>query len=123
MAPFESRETLEPTAYDGPVSASRRHSRLRHGCEARRARAQQTFSRRNEKLLADCREDASRALWKHILHAKEKHTFQEKKGCCAESDTLEASRSVTLTCARRNVVPAPPCSANALLPPDRSMGG
>ena len=56
MAPFESRETLEPTAYDGPVSASRRHSRLRHGYEARRARAKQTFSRRNEKLLPDCRE-------------------------------------------------------------------
>jgi hypothetical protein len=38
--------------------------------------------------------------WKHdtFHHKIKKHTFQEKKGCCAESDTLEASRSVTLTC-------------------------
>ena len=33
--------------------------------------------------------------WKHTFHDK---NLSEKKGCCAESDTLEASRSVTLTC-------------------------
>ena len=101
MAPFESRETLELTAYDGPVSAPRRHSRLRRGCDgATSARpgsvqltgaASRLLPERPAKLLP-------RLPGKHTFQAKKKHTFQEKKGCCAESDTLEASRSVTLTC-------------------------
>ena len=102
MAPFESRETLEPTAYDGPVSASRRHSRLRHGCEARRARGQQTFSRRNEKLLLDCHEVASRAPWTHTFHAKPVIT---KKGAVLRATRWKHRARLLLPAAQRSAGP------------------
>ena len=105
MAPFESRETLELTAYDGPVSAPRRHSRLRRGCDgATSARpgsvqltgaASRLLPERPAKLLP-------RLPGKHTFMTKEAHlsrgvhkVYSRKKGCGAESDTLEASRSVT----------------------------
>ena len=79
MAPFESRETLEPTAYDGPVSASRRHSRLRAcgtAAMARRARAQQRSADGNEKLLLASRNP--RSCFPGSLEAH----LSRKKGCC-----------------------------------------
>ena len=48
-------------------------------------------------LLPDPRSCFPGALDAHLSCKKEAH-LSRKKGCCAESVTLEASRSVTLTC-------------------------
>ena len=69
----------------------------------------------NEKLLADCREVIyfPCSLEAH-LSLKKKHTFQAKKGCCAESDTLEGF-ALGYSYLRRNVVPGP--APHVLRPP------
>ena len=57
--------------------------------------------------------------WKHTFHHK--NLCQEKRVLCyAESDTLEASRSVTLTCGATYSAAAPMLRC---LPLNRSMGG
>ena len=77
-----------------------------HTCACRRVRAepepQPARERTGSSEMPDGvgargeRQKLQRACnWKHTFHAK---TFVRKKGCSAESDTLEASRSVTLTC-------------------------
>ena len=84
-----------------------------HMCVCRRVRAEpepqpareRTGSRREQRSVH--RADGWRAVnafklqracnWKHIFHDKNL-CLSGKKGCSAESDTLEASRSVTLAC-------------------------
>ena len=86
---------------------------------ARRARAQEAFSGRGRlpesRLLPEESEGANRkvafeALWKRTSCTTKSWTERKGAVLTAESDTLEASRSVTLTCGA-TYVPGPPCSA------------
>ena len=120
MAPFESRETLEPTAYDGPVSASRRHSRLRHGCEARRARGQQTFSRRNESCLPIAAKLLPGLSGRTSCKTKRSTPFTQKKGALLRATLWKHRARLLLLAAQRSAgLPAPPCFA----PPGPEHGG
>ena len=135
MAPFESRETLEPTAYDGPVSAPRRHSRLRYGCDgatsARPANVQRTGTKscfaRPAKLLHGLsgstvfvRENGEKGNAEHEAAATAARAEQETTDTAAAAADAAQQTVASLATAPANpptpAAPSPDCGGEPTPP-------